>query len=238
MKKPFKWVLRLSLLAVVLGIAAVVVAYLCRDTIIRKWVEHNIRQQTGMDASIGAFHVGIRDSVVEIEIKDIRIANPPGYGDTPLVVIPEIHAEIDRNSLINSNQIHLTLLRFNLGELDIVKNEQGQTNIFALDLAIPNKDQLQKSDAIETLKKRTGYDFAGIDLMDVSVGTFKYIDLKDPTNNRTQLVGMTNVPAPHIKSPADLAGLGVLIVLRSDNFFDPLVNQKAPDANLMKQLGF
>ena len=238
MKKLLKWAIRLFLLALVLGIAAVVTAYLCRDTIFRKYMERSIRQQTGMATSIGAFHAGLSDSNVEIEVKDIRIANPTNYGNTPFVVIPEIHLEVDRNALIKSNQIHIALLRFNLGELDIVKNDQGQTNIFALGVSIPNKEALEKSDATETIKKQTGYDFTGIDMMDVSVGTFKYIDLKDPANNRTQLVGMTNVPAPHIKTATDLTGLGVLILLRSDNFFEPLASQPGTDQNLMKQLGF
>ncbi len=236
MKKPLKWAIRIFLVVLLLGLVAVVVAFLERDNLMRLAVEHSIRDQTGMDVSIGAFHMGLRQPV--IEIKDIRIQNPPGYGDTPLVVIPEIHVEYDRDALLNSNQNHITLLRFNLGELDIVKNEQGQTNLFALGMTLPNKDELQKSDALAEIKKRTNRDFAGIDMLDVSVGTFKYIDLKDPTNNRTQFVGMTNVPAPHIKTASDLAGIGVLILLRSDNFFDSLANQKATDPNLMKQLGF
>jgi hypothetical protein len=236
MKRLFKWVLRLFLVALVLGVLAVVVVFLSRDTILRKIVEHNIHRQTGMDVSIGTFHVGLREPV--IEIKDIQIKNPKGFGDSPLVIIPEIHVEYDRDALTKSNQIHINLLRFNLGELDIVKNEEGQTNIFALGLTIPNKEELEKNKSLTDLKAQTGYDFAGIDMMDVSVGTFKYIDMKDPANNRTQLVGMTNVPAPHIKTPADLTGLGVLILLRSDNFFDSLVNQKATDPSVMKQLGF
>src|SRR5579859_5294395 len=121
MKKPLKWAIRLFLLALVLGIAAIVTAYLCRDTIFAKYMEYRIRQQSGMDTSIGSFHVGLGDSNVEIEVKNIRINNPPGYGNTPFIVIPEIHAEVDRNAL-DKKQIHLTLVRFNLGELDIVKN--------------------------------------------------------------------------------------------------------------------
>ena len=48
----------------------------------------------------------------------------------------------------------------------------------------------------------------------------------------------SNVPDPHVKTANDLAGLGTLILLRSDNFFAPMVDQNATDQGLMKQLGF
>ena len=61
MKFLFKWLLRLFLLAVVL----VVVFFLSLDSILRVVAEHNIRAQTGLDAEIGRFHVGLLDPVVE-----------------------------------------------------------------------------------------------------------------------------------------------------------------------------
>ena len=103
-------------------------------------------------------------------------------------------------------------MRFNLGELDIVKNQAGQTNIFSLGLALPAKKSGGGQPKID-FKKQTGYDFKGIDVLNVSVGTAKYIDLKDQRNNRTQKIGIENWSLRNVKSPADLIPLMVFMEL-------------------------
>src|SRR5271168_490419 len=128
----FKWALRLFLLAVVL----IVIFFLSLNSILRVVIEHNIRAQTGMDAEIGRFKLGLLEPTIEIQ--NLKIYNPPSFGGTPFLDIPEIHVEYDRAALVK-REIHVTLMRFNLGELDIVKNEAGQTNIFALGLSVPTK---------------------------------------------------------------------------------------------------
>src|ERR1039458_6434106 len=121
MKFIFKWLLRLFILAVVLA----VIFFLSLDSILRVMVQHNIRAQTGMEAKIGKFHLGLTQPVVEI--KNLQLFNSAEFGGTPFLNIPEIHVEYDRLAL-KKGEIHITLLRFNLGELDIVKNLAGQTN--------------------------------------------------------------------------------------------------------------
>ncbi len=216
LKFVFKWGLRLFLLAVVL----VVIFFLSLDTILRLTTEHRIRAQTGMEAEIGKFHLGLLEPV--IEIKDLRLYNPANFGGTPFLNIPEIHVEYDRLALAR-NQIHITLLRFNLGELDIVKNEAGQTNLFALGVNVPAKKDLAQSKPFDTFKRQTGLDFKGIDVLNVSVGTAKYIDLKDQKNNREQKFAIDNLVIKNVQQPADLAGLLVLVSMRGGDFFGSLI---------------
>ena len=121
----FKWLFRLFLLAVVL----VVILLLSCNSILRLYLEHQIRAQTGMDAEIGKFSLGLTEPTMTIQ--NFKLYNPPDFGGTPFLDIPEIHAEYDLPALAK-HQFHVTLLRFNLGELDIVKNEAGQTNIFSI----------------------------------------------------------------------------------------------------------
>ena len=215
MKFIFKWLLRLLLLAVVLAVVLV----LSLDSILRVLVQHNIRSQTGMEAEIGEFRLGLIEPVVTIQ--NLKLYNPPDFGGAPFLSIPEIHVEYDRAALLNK-QIHITLLRFNLGELDIVKNEAGRTNIFSLGLAMPTKESAAKSKDLTALKK-TGLNFKGVDVLNVSVGTAKFIDLKDQRNNRTQTIGIENCVIKNVKTPADLAGLAVLVALRGGDFFNSLI---------------
>ena len=213
MKRILKWFFGAVLLLVVLA----VVLLLSLDTILRVVAENRIRAQTGMDAEIGKFHLGLLEPVVSIE--NLRIFNPPAFGGTPFLNIPEIYVEYDRDALVK-NKSHLTLMRFNLGELDIVRNEAGQTNLFALGLALPQKGAAGGGDRqLKEFKQRTGLDFQGIDALNVSVGTARFIDLKDPSHNREQKIGIDNLVMKNVKTPADLAGLMVLVALRGGDFF-------------------
>ena len=233
----FKWVFRVVLLAVVL----VVIFFLSLNSIARVLMEHRIRAQTGMDAEIGSVSIGLLEP--RMEIRDLKLFNPPSYGGTPFIDIPEFHVEYDRVALAES-KLHVTLLRLNLGEVDIVKNEAGQTNIFALGLALPLPGPKKGGIAVARppqlpdFRKQTGLSFETIDALNISVGTLKFIDLKDQSRNRTQKIGIDNFVIKNVKSPADLLGLTVLIALRSGDFFNALVDPQTADspAGLLKLL--
>ena len=218
-----KWLFRLFLLAVVL----VVILLLSLNSILRIAVEHRIRAQTGMDAEIGKFSVSLVEPTVEIQ--NLQLFNPPSFGGTPFLNIPEIHVEYDRAALAR-HELHITLMRFNLGELDIVKNEAGQTNIFALGVPLTAKNA---GGGAAGLKRETGYDFKGIDVLNVSIGKVRFIDLQDEQNNREQTIGIENLVIKNVKSPADLVSLGALIWLRSDHMIGLSVAppQPGPDTN-------
>ncbi len=124
----FKWLLRLAILVAVL----VVVLLLARNAILRVYLEHQIHARTGMDAEIGSFSAGLAEPT--ITIRNFRLYNPPAFAGTPFLDIREIHVEYDPAALAR-HELHITLLRFNLGELDVVKNQAGQTNLFSLGLA-------------------------------------------------------------------------------------------------------
>jgi len=209
----FKWLFRLILLAVVL----IIILLLSLNSILRLTVQHRIRAQTGMDAEIGKLSVGILESTVEIQ--NLRLFNPPSFGGTPFLNIPEIHVEYDRAALAR-HQIHVTLMRFNLGELDIVKNEAGRTNIFAFSVPVLAK---KPGTAAADFKRQTGYDFKSIDVLNISIGTVKFIDLNDQRNNREQVIAIENLPLRNVKSQNDLAGLAVLVALRGGDFFSSLL---------------
>jgi uncharacterized protein involved in outer membrane biogenesis len=221
----FKWVFRFAVLAVVL----VIVVLLSLNSIVRVLIEHNIREQTGMDAEIGRVEIGW--SKPTFEIRDMKIYNSLAFGGTPFLDIPEIHVEYDRAALCKS-ELHLRLLRLNLSELDIVRSKNGQINVFTS--AKPKKSGTPT--AAPSFQKQTGFEFRGIDALNVSFKKEKFIDLQNPHNNREQIVGIQNCVVPDVKSTRDLAGLILIIDLRSDHFFDPLISGQVKSAPLKSVL--
>lgn len=223
----FKWLLRLAILVA----ALVVILLLARNAILRVYLEHQIHAQTGMDAEIGGFSLGLAEPTVTIW--NFRLYNPPSFAGTPFLDIREIHVEYDPAALAR-HELHITLMRFNLGELDVVKNQAGQTNILSLGLSASPKKASGR--AGESFTMQTGLEFTGIDVLNVSIGTAKYIDLNNPRNNRTQIIGIQNCVLKNVKSPADLGGLAAFIALRSGDFFSSLSDRKNSGPGILKLL--
>ena len=234
MKWIFKWLFRLALAAVALAFVAVIVLLLSYNSILRVAMERQIRAQTGMDVEIGSLKIALTSPTVEIQ--NLKIHNSPDFGGTPFLDIPEIHVEYDRAALAR-REIHLKLLRFNLGELDIVKNQAGQTNIFLPGIKTPIQKSGGGGNPLADFKKQSGFDFTGIDMLNVSIGKVKYIDLQDQRNNREQTIGIDSLVIPNVKSQTDLLGLAADIALRSDGFFDFMAGQNNSGLGVLKQLG-
>src|ERR1700690_4071738 len=210
----FKWLVRL----VILVVALAVIVLLARNAILRVYLEHQVHAQTGMDVEIGSFSLGLAEPTMTVQ--NPRFYNPPAFAGTPFLDIREIHAEYDPAALAR-HELHITLMRFNLGEIDVVKNQAGRTNIFSLGLAVPLKKT--GGHAGPSYTKQTGLAFTGIDVLNVSVGTAKYIDLNNQRKNRTQVIGIQNCVLKNVKSQTDLLGLSAFVALRSGDFFQSLL---------------
>jgi hypothetical protein len=267
-----KWVFRLVLAAFALLIITVIVLLLTYNTILKDIMERNIRAQTGMEAEIGRLHVYLTEPMIEIQ--DLQLYNTADFGGAPFLNIPEIHLEYDLSALMKGD-LHITLMRLKFAELDIVKNQSGQMNIFALagqtspgesapivstphrvgpvtspasPVTMPQVPQPGTAGAPSThaaampainFQQQTGYTFSGIDKLNVSFEKEKFIDLKDPSNDIEQTVGLDNCIVPHVKSTTDLLGLVVLIDLRSGQFFQHVTgaNGRDPLNGLLRSLG-
>ena len=201
MKWLFKWLFRLVLLLVVL----LAVLVLSKDAIVKAAVERQVRAQTGMDVKIGRFRVGIFSPVVAIE--DLRLYNTPEFGGTAFVNIPELHVKYDRVSLVR-RKLHITLLRLDLAELNIVKNEAGKTNLVSM------MDQARRQRP-PSRNRPPDIEFAGIDVLNLSLGRLRLLDLKDRQKSGELYIGLRDQVFRNLKSESDVLGVLFVIWLRS-----------------------
>ena len=226
-----KWLLRVFLVVVLLFL----IFLLSLDSILRAIAVHNIRSQTGLNAEIGSFHLGLGDPV--ITIKNLKLYNPPEFGGKAFLDIAEIHVEYDRDALAQK-QLHVKLMRFNLAELDIVRSADGKTNLFEINTKLNEHKKKEKhEDPFAEFKRLTHVDFTQIDKLYVSVGTAKYIDLGDEKKNLEEKVDIENQVLPNVKTQDDLLGLEALIALRASDvlrvFAPTNVDNQIPFQNLL-----
>jgi uncharacterized protein involved in outer membrane biogenesis len=205
-----KWVFKIFRWLVFLIVVLIIISVLSLNTVLKAVTEKRIRDATGMDAEIGKLSFGLLTPTVTLG--DFKLYSPPDFGGTPFLIIPELHVEYDLKAL-RKHELHLTLLRLNLDEIDVVKNQAGRTNIFSV-LAVVRVKQPGASANTNTVTWLTGFHFTGVDVMNISIGKAKLIDLKDQNLNRWVDIDLENQIIKNVKSPADLAGLGALIWLR------------------------
>ena len=222
MFRLLKWIFRLAFLAAVLLVALV----LSKDAIIRTLAERRIRAETGMDVKIGKFSVGLLSPVVTI--KDFKLYNPPAFGGIPFVTIPELHVEYDRLALAQ-RRLHITLLRFSLAELSVVKNEAGQTNIISLMSKVGGKPPSGGERGSRGSARADKFEFAGVDVLNLSLGKLRFIDLKSPQLSRELSLNLHDQILKNVKSEADLFGVLLLVWMRSGGSMSGLPMPSPPE---------
>jgi hypothetical protein len=204
MKWFFKWAIRI----VVLCIVAAVLLLVFKDSILRLVAEHQIRAETGMEVKIGRFSSGLFSPVVTIE--NLKLYNTPEFGGTEFLIIPELHIELDRDALAQQ-KVRVKLMRFNLAELDVVKNQAGETNLITMLAKMP-KGKIAPHGIHVGGKK---FEFESIDVLNLSLGRTRFIDLKNHNNDREVAINMDNQVFNNVKTEGDLYGIMLLIWLRS-----------------------
>jgi len=201
MNSFFKWILRILWWLTFVAIAAVVLVLVNREWIVRDLVQREIRKATGMDAEIS----GVSFSVLEpkLTLENLKLYNSADFGGALFVDATEVHVEFDRDAL-KKHELHITLMRAKINELDLVKNGTT-TNWFSI---VQTVAPARTGGGRREFASFDGYAFTGIDMLNVSLGTIKFVDLKNQLNNHLLRVGVENKVIKNVKSPADLNNFG------------------------------
>jgi AsmA protein len=150
MLRLIKWLFLLT----IVGVALVVGLLFSKDAIAKAAVEQQLRAQTGMDVKIGKFSLSVWSPIATIE--NLTLANPADFGGIPFLNIRELHMEFDREALAH-REVRLKLLKLNIAELTVVRNDRGETNLVVF------------AAAPKPAKNSDNFDFKGIAVANFSV---------------------------------------------------------------------
>jgi uncharacterized protein involved in outer membrane biogenesis len=187
MFRVIKWLL--ILLAVVAALVAGIL--FSKDAIAKAAVEQQIRAQTGMDVKIGKLSLGILSPIATIE--NLTLFNPANFGGVPFLNIRELHLEFDREALAH-RELRLKLLKLEITELAVVRNDRGETNIVAL------------AAAPKPAKNSEMIDFKAIEIANFSISKAVFVDLKNQKNNRQLTWNVQNRVFRDLKSSGEFYG--------------------------------
>lgn len=202
LRRVLKWII--GVIAALLVVCVVLLIF--KDGILRKFAEYSVERETGLEASIGGLHLDMTGG--SVRVTDFRLHNPPGFGEGPLLHMPELFLEVDRAASTNGT-LRFREARVHLSEFSLVRNAEGQTNIVSLQERLSRKPRKKKGNGNgEDVK------FAGIGELRVSVGKVRYEDMKNPQVNQSFIIGITNEVVKTINSEKDLKEWATAFLIR------------------------
>ena len=202
MKRALRWII--VTLSVLLLLC--VTLFLFRNPLLRAFLEHRIERETGVETSIGAFHLDL--FAPSVRVTDFTLHNPPDFGERPMLHIPELYIHVDRESPPGSVRLHQAAV--NMAEFNIIRSADGRTNIFALEKRLRSKKKKPGSDDDD----ESDFEFRGIGELKITLGTVRYIDLQKPAQSQEFNIGIQDEVVTTIKNEKDLETWATALLLR------------------------
>lgn len=165
MLRLIKW---LFLALVVMG-ALVVALLLSKDAVARTAVEQQLRAQTGMEVKIKKLSLKVFWPTATLE--DVTLYNPADFGGIPFLRIREMQVEYDPEALAH-REVKLKLMKLDVTELAVVRNDRDQTNIIAL------------ATGAKPARRSEWFDFKAIDVLNLSIQRVNFVDLQNQRQQR------------------------------------------------------
>lgn len=158
------------ILAVIFGV--IIAAFIMKDAIIKGAIVSSVDKATGLRLTIGSFKADFGKSV--IDIRDLKLANPPGFGRTFMIDAPEVYIAYDLAAIMKG-KTHLKVLRLDLKEFVLIRAASGATNIDTLRSRMAAQSGKRPDSAKSSLL---------IDELSLKIGRVAYKDLGFPSASR------------------------------------------------------
>lgn len=203
MKFLLKWAFRLFLLLLVL----LAVLALSFDSIVTSVAEGKLRKQTGLEVHL--YKLELRPWSGRARVEKLVIYNPAEFGGGPLVNVAELHVEYDP-ALAKERKLHLSVLRFNLAELNIVVDKSGQSNLDGVRRTV---EQIRRGQRVA--RTNAPMEFAGLDMLNLTLGKGTWTDLRQSGTPREFDLGIRNEVVQDMKDSKELVAKLTPVLVRA-----------------------
>lgn len=112
----------------ILILALILIAAFFRHTFCRLLIEAAVGRLTGLRLSIEDLNLDVLNNT--LHIRGITLSNPPGFQNEILGKAEEILIKYDPSAFLRG-KIHLRLAKVDLNEINIIRNEEGSSNVSA-----------------------------------------------------------------------------------------------------------
>ncbi|MBU4313110.1 MAG: hypothetical protein KJ706_10410 [Candidatus Omnitrophica bacterium] len=129
-------------------------------------ISAGVRAVTGVKLNIKSVNIGVFKTLVDI--KGLEMFNPAGFEDMLMANAPEIYVDYNLGDLLRK-KAHFEEVRFDLEELVVVKNKEGELNLDSLKVVKKKEDDA----GISKKKKAPALQ---IDVLELKVGKVIYKD--------------------------------------------------------------
>jgi uncharacterized protein involved in outer membrane biogenesis len=191
-------------------LAVIVVALLSADWVLKSAVVATVRQQTGFPFEIGQLRMGMLDGTLRVQ--GLKLGNPPGFGDQPMVSLPELYLAYDLEAA-RTNSLRFREVRINLDQLSMVIDAQGRTNLTEIAARL-DKAGVGQSRPLPT-NMLGGMTYGGIGRLEISLGQVNLTDLRAGATSRTIVMGLTNQTFTNVVDLTPLVPLAFKVMAKT-----------------------
>ena len=185
MKRFLTWLLPAILLLTVS-------AYLARNAIARQALEMSVKHQTGARCDVGSVDLDLLGG--RLEIGTLRLMNPPGFAERPLIDLPTLRVEYDTVSMLRGRP-RIRSIAINVKEVFIATSANGEQNVARL--------ASTAGDSAPSHKPRP----YRVDVLRVHVGTVLIEDDSRGRHTQRRLTLNTDATYRNISESTDLSRL-------------------------------
>ncbi len=209
---PVKPWLRRLIVVLATGLALLLIAIVVLvwkfDFFVGKLLVVALEKELGAPVEMGAFHLRLSENAVEV--RDLKLYDPPGFRDQPWLQIPELYLAASSTAAASNGAVHWREVRLNLSELALVVNQKGQTNV----LELGKRTRNSSVDTSSMTNWESALKFGGLDRLVLSVGQLEFIDLRNAAASQEIRFGLTNRVYTNLNSVADFQPVGVELMVR------------------------
>jgi len=176
---------------------------IAKNIIAKSALSAGVKAITGLRLSMQSMAVGVFNTL--IDIKELKLYNPPGFPDALMVNMPEIYIDYDLGAFLKK-RVHLQEVRLNLEEFFVIKNEKNELNLDALTV-------VKTKGSAEPGEKERKMPEIQIDDLRIKIGKVIY---KDYSKGTQPVEREFNISIDeHYENITDAYAFGSLIIVRA-----------------------